>query len=43
MHRHAKIMPLVIRTLPKNLILKLPLRIAGTLIVGFLAAIDKKE
>ncbi len=36
-------MPLIIRTLPKNLILKLPLRIAEILIVGFLAAIGKKE
>jgi len=43
MHGHAKVMPFIIRTLPKNLILKLPLRIAGILIVGFLATIGKKE
>jgi len=38
MNKRAKVSPLMIYTLPKNLILKLPLLIAGILIAGILSA-----
>jgi len=38
MHGRAKVLPFILWTLPRNLILKLPLLIAGILIVGILSA-----